>query len=49
VAIRAAVLRGDRAWAWAGAGLVPGSDPASEWNETEAKLSAVCAALGALR
>ena len=47
VAIRAAVLRGDRAWTYAGAGLVPGSDPAREWDETEAKMSAMRAALGA--
>lgn len=46
VAIRAAVLRGERAWLWAGAGLVPGSDPAREWDETEAKLAAMRAALG---
>lgn len=47
VAIRAAVLRGSRAWAYAGAGLVAGSDPAREWDETETKLAAICAALGA--
>lgn len=47
VAIRAAAVRGDRAWLWAGAGLVPGSDPAREWDETEAKLAAMRAALGA--
>jgi isochorismate synthase len=47
VAIRSAVLRGERAWTYAGAGLVPGSDPAREWDETEAKMSAMRAALGA--
>lgn len=47
VAIRAAALRGTRAWTYAGAGLVPGSDPAREWDETEAKMSAMRAALGA--
>lgn len=47
VAIRSAVLRGERAWAYAGAGLVPGSDPAREWEETAVKMSMMREALGA--
>ena len=47
VAIRSALTQGTRAWAWAGAGLVEGSDAAREWDETEAKMAAMCAALGA--
>lgn len=46
VAIRAAVVRGDRAWAYAGAGLVEGSDVDAEWRETDAKMSVMRAALG---
>lgn len=47
VGIRSAVLRGPRAWVYAGAGLVRGSDPAREWDETAAKMSLMRAALGA--
>ncbi|MCB9730641.1 MAG: isochorismate synthase [Deltaproteobacteria bacterium] len=45
VALRSALLMGDRALAYAGAGLVPGSSPAGEWAETEHKLRAIRAAL----
>lgn len=47
VAIRSALTRGVSAWAWAGAGLVEGSDATREWDETEAKMAAMRAALGA--
>ncbi len=47
VAIRAALLQGARAWTYAGAGLVAGSDPDTEWAETEAKMAPMRAALGA--
>jgi anthranilate synthase component 1 len=46
IAIRTVVMRGDRAWVQAGAGVVADSDPAAEWRETEAKARAVLAALG---
>lgn len=39
VALRSAWLRGDRAQAFAGAGVVAASDPAVEWRETELKLA----------
>jgi len=39
VGIRSALLHGSRAALVAGAGIVAGSDPASEWAETEVKLS----------
>lgn len=38
VAIRSALLQGDQARVYAGAGIVSGSDPAAEWEETAAKL-----------
>ncbi len=45
VALRSAVIHGDEAWAYVGAGLVPGSDPSAEWRETEAKLRTARVAL----
>jgi anthranilate synthase component I len=45
IALRTCVIRGDRAWVQAGAGIVADSDPASEWRETEAKARAVLLAL----
>jgi anthranilate synthase component 1 len=39
------VLRNDRAWVQAGAGIVADSDPAAELKETEAKARAVLLAL----
>jgi isochorismate synthase len=45
VALRSAVIRGDEAWAYVGAGLVPGSVPSAEWRETEAKLRTARVAL----
>ena len=41
VALRCAVLTEDRAWAFAGAGIVEGSDPLGEWQETQAKLRTI--------
>ena len=38
VAIRSALLLESHAWVYAGAGIVAGSDPAAEWEETTAKL-----------
>jgi anthranilate synthase component 1 len=45
IAIRTCVIRGDRAWVQAGAGIVADSDPVAEWHETEAKARAVLLAL----
>ena len=45
IAIRTCVMKGSRAWIQAGAGIVADSDPASEWQETEAKARAVLLAL----
>jgi anthranilate synthase component 1 len=45
IAIRTCVMKGDRAWVQAGAGIVADSDPASEWRETEVKARAVLLAL----
>ncbi|MFL5505884.1 MAG: anthranilate synthase component I family protein, partial [Gemmatimonadales bacterium] len=45
IAIRTCVIKGDRAWVQAGAGIVADSDPASEFRETEAKARAVLTAL----
>ena len=47
VGIRSAHLRGNRAAAIAGAGIVAGSDPVAEWQETERKLAPMIAALTA--
>lgn len=47
VALRAAVIRGDDAWTYAGAGLVAGSDPDREWEETAVKMAMMREALGA--
>jgi menaquinone-specific isochorismate synthase len=46
VAIRSGVLAGNRAYLWAGAGIVAGSDPDRELAETEIKLRAMLGALG---
>ena len=45
VAIRSGVLRGDRAWAWAGGGIVRDSDPEAEYQETLNKAAGWLAAL----
>jgi len=41
VALRAALIEGQRMVAWAGAGIVDGSDPGAEFDETELKLTAL--------
>ncbi|HZI73898.1 MAG TPA: chorismate-binding protein, partial [Gemmatimonadales bacterium] len=41
IAIRTCVMRGNRAWVQAGAGIVADSNPVNEWHETEAKARAV--------
>ena len=46
VAIRSAVIAGDRAHLWAGAGIVAGSEPDRELAETAIKLRAMLGALG---
>lgn len=45
VALRSATLDGTRARLVAGAGIVAGSDPDGEWDETESKLAAMRSAL----
>jgi anthranilate synthase component 1 len=45
IAIRTCVMKGGQAWVQAGAGIVADSDPAAEWQETEAKARAVLVAL----
>lgn len=47
VALRSAVLEGNEAFAFAGGGIVTGSDPHREHEEVRLKLRAVFAALGA--
>lgn len=46
VAIRSAVVEGATAWLWAGAGIVPASDPDREYGETQVKQRALLGALG---
>ena len=38
VALRSALATAEATWLFAGAGIVPGSDPAAEWDETARKL-----------
>ncbi len=45
VAIRSVLMTPEVAWAFAGAGVVAGTDPVAEWAETEAKLRTVARAL----
>ncbi|MDO8473051.1 MAG: isochorismate synthase [Dehalococcoidia bacterium] len=45
VAIRSALLRGDKAFLYAGAGIVEGSDPEQEFIETELKFQPMLTAL----
>ncbi len=46
VAIRCALLGGSNAHAFVGAGVVKGSTPQGEWEETNAKASTILSALG---
>ncbi|MCU0491323.1 MAG: isochorismate synthase [Chloroflexaceae bacterium] len=45
VAIRSAVAQGQRAWLYAGAGIVAASDPQREWDETALKFRPMLEAL----
>jgi isochorismate synthase len=45
VGIRSLAVRGNRARVFAGAGIVPGSDPDREWEETEIKMRGILDAL----
>lgn len=47
VALRCGVVQGARAWLWAGGGIVEGSDPSAEWDETALKMRPMLRALGA--
>ena len=47
VALRSALIRGRRARIFVGAGIVDGSSPDAEWEETELKARALLDALGA--
>jgi len=46
VAIRSAVAQDRRVWLYAGAGIVPASDPEKEWEETGLKFRPMLEALG---
>jgi isochorismate synthase len=45
VSIRSALLKGRRAYVFAGAGIIAGSDPAAEWEETMLKMQPMLRAL----
>jgi isochorismate synthase len=49
VALRSALISGDEALLFAGCGIVPGSDPASEYAESCLKLRPMLTALGAIQ
>lgn len=49
VALRSGLVRGHRAWAYAGAGIVRGSEPDAEYAETDLKLRPLLEALGQAR
>jgi menaquinone-specific isochorismate synthase len=38
IGIRSALVDGHKLYIYAGAGIVPGSDPDAEWQEIEAKM-----------
>jgi isochorismate synthase len=46
VAIRSALVEENRAWVFAGAGIVDGSEPDAEFRETQLKQKTILAALG---
>jgi menaquinone-specific isochorismate synthase len=46
VALRCALVDGDRAVLYAGCGILQGSDPEREWREARLKMEALCFALG---
>jgi menaquinone-specific isochorismate synthase len=45
VGIRSIAIRGHQARVFAGAGIVEGSDPEQEWNETELKMQGMLDAI----
>lgn len=45
VAIRSALVHGDRAWCYSGVGIVEGSEADAEWQELEAKIESFLAAV----
>jgi len=45
VGIRSVAIRGEKARVFAGAGIVEGSDPEQEWNETELKMKGILDAI----
>ncbi|MBP3142324.1 isochorismate synthase [Aliivibrio fischeri] len=45
VAIRSALVMGNKLHLFAGAGIVPGSEPSSEWDELDRKTSTLCTLL----
>lgn len=45
VAIRSALVMGNKLHLFAGAGIVPGSEPSSEWEELDKKTSTLCTLL----
>jgi isochorismate synthase EntC len=46
VALRCGLVRGAQAWLFAGGGMVAGSDPDAEWEETALKMRPMLRALG---
>jgi menaquinone-specific isochorismate synthase len=46
VGLRCVLLRGTRAYLWAGAGIVAASEAAPEWDETVLKMRPMLRALG---
>lgn len=46
VALRCGVVRGPSAWLWAGGGIVEGSEPDAEWQESALKLRPLLNAIG---
>lgn len=49
ITIRCGILRRDSVRVFAGAGIVPGSKPELEWEETSAKMTLMLSALGAVQ
>ncbi len=46
VALRCGVVRGSSAWLWAGGGIVRGSEPEAEWNESALKFGPLLHSIG---
>lgn len=49
VALRCGLVRGTSAWLYAGGGIVEGSTPDAEWDETELKFRPLLQALGVVK